>query len=393
MRQTRFPVLASALASLAIAVPALGQQRVALAKPDAESKESFTRVTAVRELPSGKVLVVDQQDKVVQLVDLASGTMTKVGREGQGPGEYGLPIGLYALPSGETLLYDIAGRRFLTISPDGKPGALLEMPRPPVPQGGGGGPIVAFGLTNPRGVDAQGRIYFEGSPFTPSGATADSVPILRWDRVKPVFDTVGYLSVPKGSATASGGGGRFTVQIGGGKVWSPAESWDVAGDGRVARLRPSPYRVIWFAGGKAVPGPVQPYSPIKVTQADKDLYVENQKKQPPMQIRIGGGGGGGGTGGGSTNFTPPPPEFEETMPPFVGRGSVLATPEGEVWVLRTRPASDNVPSYDVFDKTGALVKKVMLNPRSRVVGFGKGTVYVARVDDDDLQWLQRYPKP
>ena len=81
------------------------------------------------------------------------------------------------------------------------------------------------------------------------------------------------------------------------------------------------------------------------------------------------------------------------MPPFTGRGAVLASPDGEAWVLRTRSAGDKVPTYDVFDRTGALVKKVMLNQSSRVVGFGKGTVYVARTDDDDLQYLERYKKP
>lgn len=69
------------------------------------------------------------------------------------------------------------------------------------------------------------------------------------------------------------------------------------------------------------------------------------------------------------------------------------TPGGEVWVLRTRPAGDKIPTYDVFDKTGTLVKKVSLNPSSRVIGFGKGTVYVVRTDDDDLQYLQRYARP
>ncbi len=389
MRQTRFPVFAGVLAALAVASSAQGQAKSSLGKPDAESAETFTRVAGIRELASGKVLVVDPSDKVVQLVDLAGGTMTKVGREGQGPGEYGLPFVLLGIPGEQTLLYDIAGRRFLTIGQDGKPGPILEMPRPPVPQGGAGGPVVAFGLTIPRGVDAQGRIYFEGSPFTPTGASADSVPIMRWDRVKPVFDTVGYLTLPKGNAVSSGGGGRFTVRIGGGKVYAPAEAWDVAGDGRVARLLPSPYRVIWFDKGKPMPGPVQPYSPIKVTQAEKDQYTENLKKQKPIVMSIGGGGGGGT----SQQVTQPPPEFEETMPPFTGRGAVLATPDGEVWVLRTRSAGNKIPSYDVFDKTGTLVKQVSLNPNSRVVGFGKGTVYVARSDEDDLQYLQRYKRP
>ena len=105
--------------------------------------------------------------------------------------------------------------------------------------------------------------------------------------------------------------------------------------------------------------------------------------------RSGGTQTSANTGGGGPV---PPQEFADTKPPFDGSsaGSVLATPEGEAWVLRTRPAADKVPTYDVFDRTGALVRKVSLNPNSRVVGFGRGTVYVARTDEDDLQYLQKY---
>jgi len=384
-------VLIGTLMALAAVTSLESQQKAVLAKPDAESAESFTRISSIRELPSGKVLVADAQDKVVQLVDLASGTMMKVGREGQGPGEYGLPLTLLGLPNGETLLYDILARRFLTISPDGKPGSIVEMPRPTA--AAQGGPVTMFGLNDVRGVDGQGRVYFQGSPFTATGGSTDSVPIMRWDRVKPSFDTVGYVTQPPGSAVSSGSGNRVSVRIGGGKVWAPSETWDVAGDGRVARVVPSPYRVIWMAGpGKATPGAVQPYTPIKVTAADKDLYKENLKKARPMMITI-GGGGGARAGPPPGNVQQPEPEFEETMPPFAGRGSVVATPDGEVWILRTRSASDKTPTYDVFDRAGALVKRVTLNPESRVVGFGKGTVYVARTDQDDLQYLQRYRRP
>jgi hypothetical protein len=95
---------------------------------------------------------------------------------------------------------------------------------------------------------------------------------------------------------------------------------------------------------------------------------------------------------------PPTPEFAETKPPFVATGfgvanSVLGTPDGEVWVLRTRPAGDKVPSYDVFDGSGNLVRQVTLSPNTRVIGFGKGTVYAVRSDEDDLQYLQMYAKP
>jgi hypothetical protein len=390
VRKTRFQVLVGTLAALAAVSPAASQVKVSLAKPDAESAESFTQITSVRELPSGKVLLSDSRDKVVQLLDLTSGTMTKVGREGQGPGEYGLPRGLYALPTGETLLYDMAGQRLMTITPDGKPGSFVEMPRPP--SNGQGGPMI-MGIRDIRGVDSQGRLYFQGSPFGPNGASMDTIPIMRWDRVKPTMDTVGYFKGPQ--AQASGSAGRMEVRIGGGKIWTPQEAWDVAGDGRVARVMPSPYRVVWYAAGKPTAGAVQPYTPIKVTQAEKDLFLESRRRNPGMMISIGGGGNRTmSTAGPPPNQ--PPPEFEETMPPFAGGpggATVVASPDGEVWVARTRPASDKIPTYDVFDKTGALVKKVSLNPNSRVVGFGKGTVYVVRMDEDDLQYLQRYKKP
>ena len=372
------------------------QMKTALGKPEAEYREGFTRVAGIRELPNRKVLVVDPSDKVVQLVDLATGSAVKVGREGSGPGEYALPMSLLALPDGSTLIQDLLNRRFLTVSPEGKPGGFVELPRPPAaPQGAGPGPGMMIGGMDMRGTDAKGRLYFQGSPFTPGAPPPDSVPILRWDRVGPGFDTVGYLRLPPRSVQTSGGPGRMEVRVGGQKVFTPAEAWAVAGDGRVARVQPAPYRVIWLEGpGRVTPGPVQPYTPIRVTEADKQLVREARKKSPGLMISM-------GPGERSVSTAPPSgmpePEFEETMPPFAAGpgagGPVLVTPEGEVWVLRTRPASDKIPSYDVFDRTGALVKKITLSPNSRVVGFGNGMLYVVRTDEDDLQYLQQYKRP
>ncbi|MGQ0702942.1 MAG: hypothetical protein ACT4PM_07395 [Gemmatimonadales bacterium] len=383
----------AALLALAFFPPtALPQAKIALGKPDAEYPEGITRVTAVRELPTGKVLIADALDKVVQLVDLAAGTAVKVGREGSGPGEYELPISLAGLPDGSTLVQDMLNRRFLIVGADGKPGEFLGLPRPP---GSEGGPGMAIGGMEVRAADSQGRLYFQGVPFS-RGVAADSVPLLRWDRVRPTLDTVGFLKMPAGSVQVSGGRGRGEVRIGGQKAFTPAETWAVTGDGRIARVLPSPYRVVWYDGqGRPTAGPVQPYTPIKVTDADKEQVREARQRNPGIAITV-------GPEGRSVSRAPvsqmPDLQFEETMPPFPsGAGSggvgVLGTPDGEVWVLRHRPASDKVPSYDVFDRSGALVKKVTLPPNCRVVGFGKGTVYVVRTDEDDLQYLQRYRKP
>jgi hypothetical protein len=214
--------------------------------------------------------------------------------------------------------------------------------------------------------------------------------ILRWDRAEPTVDTVAFLRAPRNSASASGGPNRMQIRIGGGKVFTPQEGWGVAADGAIARVIPEPFQVLWYAPtGRVTPGPVLPYSPIKVTAADKAEVIEQQKKVRPIMVAIGPGG---------RRAAPPPsaqlpePEFEDTKPPFNGSDAVQVTPEGEVWVLRTRPASDKVPSYDVFDRGGKVVRRVALAPGSRVVGFGKGTVYVVRTDEEDLEYLQRFKR-
>lgn len=133
------------------------------------------------------------------------------------------------------------------------------------------------------------------------------------------------------------------------------------------------------------------YAPIKVTDADKKEYREQQSRVRPMVMAFGGPGG--------SRAAPPPsataamqeePKWPETKPPFTGREAVQVTPEGQVWVARTRKAGDPTPVYDVFDASGNLTGQVTLRPRSRVVGFGRGTVYVVRSEEDDLQYLERY---
>jgi hypothetical protein len=281
-------------------------------------------------------------------------------------------------------------RRFLSLGPDGKPGAFVDLPNAQ-PAGNGPGRIMLGGL-DMRNADTQGRIYFQGAPFSmATGTQLDSVPVLRWTRSNNRIDTVGYFKLPASSSSMTRTGGGVNIQMGSGKVFAPADGWAASGDGRVARVTPAPYRVIWYDGsGRMNQGPVQAYTPIRVGEPEKQVIREQRKKQRPMLITMGGPGGGGGAP--PPNVQAPEPEFEETMPPF-DRSGVLATPDGEVWVLRNRPASEKNPTYDVFDRAGARVKKIALEPNSRVVGFGKGTVYVAKSDEDDLQYLQRYRRP
>jgi len=381
-------VLTGAGLLAAAPLPSLtAQQPQPIGRPTAEYTEPFTRVGGLRELADGRIIVADPREKIVQLVDLRAGTGKKISREGAGPGEYALPGALLPMPNDQTLLVDLQNRRFLMIKPDGTPGETIS---PPSLNTGGPGPI--GGLVNARGSDRQGRLYFQDLGFRPGGESPDSIPILRWTPGATRVDTAAWMKGPQVTATSTpargGGGTAFRMTVGSGVVWSPAEAWGVSQDGQVARVMPEPYRVLWYgADRRATAGPAVPYTPMRVTEADKAEYRETLRANPPTMIMMGGGGGGA-----PAAPQMPDPTFAETKPPFTGGNSVLVTPEGEVWVLRTRPAADKIPVYDVFDASGRLSRKIALAPGSRVVGFGRSSVYVVRTDDDDMEYIQKFTR-
>ena len=72
-------------------------------------------------------------------------------------------------------------------------------------------------------------------------------------------------------------------------VFTPGEIWGVAPDGAVARVLPEPYRVMWYGKDSVTVGEVQPYSPIPVTEADRQAHYENEKGMRPVVVSISGG--------------------------------------------------------------------------------------------------------
>ena len=388
-----------AAASLLATLPIAAQAPLkTLAKPDAEYAEPFTQINGVRELRDGRVIVSDVREKTVQLVDLKAGSATKIGREGSGPGEFAMPLALLAVPGDTSLLYDPLNRRYLVIGPDGKAGKFAQYEA----EGGGAGPIR---ISRVRFTDSRGRLYAAGSGFSfgASGApaSADSAPILRLDRATMKTDTVAYIKIPPVSVTTSGNGSgqNVAVRAGGGNPFAATDDWAVTPDGRVAVIRTKDYHVDWYApNGQKTAGPAIAYEKLRVTDDDKKAYRERRANGGGVAITFGQRIGPGGTSQGATVAPPPnvqlpePTDWPDVKPAFTGNAA-FAAPNGQVWVLRTRAAKDKIPTFDVIDQTGRVVSRVALPADTRLIGFGNGTVYVARSDEDDLQYLQRYRMP
>ena len=74
---------------------------------------------------------------------------------------------------------------------------------------------------------------------------------------------------------------------------------------------------------------------------------------------------------------------------FVGRAAQVGL-DGNLWVTRVGAFGAKTSVVDVFDASGKLVRRVMFPATHRLAGFGKGTVYLVRTDNDGLQWVERY---
>ena len=316
-------------------------------QPTRQFAEPFSRIRGVRELSDGSVLIADQTEIAVYRIRFETGERVQIGREGAGPHEYDSPTGLYALPGDSSLLKDTRNGRLAVLSPDGVSGESY--------------PIRGNGFSR---IFAQSDTV--GNLFWPE----DRSLILRLDRGTGRIDTVTTLEPQD---TFMDNGRTRTV------AFSVSDWWAVTWDGRVAVARHTPYRVDWYGlDGSETRGPAVVYEPFPVRRRERRQWDE----RPRSSMALGGSSSGG-------RAAPPKDRFPDHLPPFEWR-QVHTTPEGEAWVLRQQPAGTTRSLFDVFDATGTRVRQVRLPEGRDVVGFGRGTLYVTREDDDGLLWLELY---
>ncbi|MEQ1693101.1 MAG: hypothetical protein ABMA00_17560 [Gemmatimonas sp.] len=405
--RTAYRLVRVSLSMLLVSLPAMLPAQVTtrtLSKPESEFAEPFSAIVGIRELRDGRVLVADNRDKVVQLVDLKAGKASKVGREGSGPGEYGLPMRLVGVPGDSSIIFDPLNSRYLTILPNGKPGSTFRLedgapaPKAASDDGPGGGGRGIVSIMAPRAVDAQGHLYFEGSPisFGPNGPVAsDSAPVMRYNRKTWRYDTLTFVQLPKNAASVetSGSGGQRNVQVRlGGRAPFPArDAWTVLPNGNLVVVRIKDYHVDIVSPTRQVTkGAAVAFSPVKVGEAEKKEYRDAQKSSPGVGITRSVENGKVTTGAAPMAPAEEPKEWPAVKPAFTENG-VFASPSGEIWVARSRSAKDEIPRYDVFSSTGKLTGVVALPRKTRLIGFGNGgAIYTVRTDEDDLQYLQRF---
>ncbi len=371
--------------------PLGAQEPVTLGEAEAAYEESFSVVSTVREMPDGRVLVADALGQVLVRLDLDAGTADTLGRVGEGPEEYRQPDAVWPLPGGRTLLVDLGNGRLTELSPelefgDTRPYAIGEL-----------GPGRELVLAIPQAVDDRGRLYFRSFGRMGGGELAsDSAYILRLDLESEVVDSVGRIKLPGTTTRTTGSGNNQNTSVSPIPL-SAADAWGVAADGRVVIVRAGDYRVDWVGSdGDVVSGPANPYETVRIRRGKQEEWAHTRSET--------GGGLGislevvnnamtmtASRGGTSDDDDLDQYDWPDYAPAFYGR-PVPVDGGGRAWVRRHLEAGE-APRYDVFDGAGERVMVVQLPPERRVVGFGDGKVYVVRMDEYGLQYLERYALP
>lgn len=345
------------VATLALVVqPAPAQRRTIdlTGRPAAQLTTPVSAVSHGVELRSGSFVFVDRREVLVKSAQLSRDTLVSLGRVGSGPAEYRRPLQAVADGQGGALIPEASEYRLVRVLPTGEV-AGMDLP---LQEAG----IRALWI---RGVDPQGRVIHWGPV---ARGVRGAIPIHRWDPATGQSTLLGiWPTTPAivGAPTRTPQG--IARELSHATIWPLRATWVALPDGAVAIVHPRPYHLeIIKPDGRKVQGPTVQYEPVRVSSAMRDAAREERGRVPDEQ-------------------------FPSELPPFEGLEDVIGSPRGEVWVGRMQYPADAVMVYDIFSADGIRVGEARLRKHSKVVGFGVGSVYVAREDvDTGLWYLERY---
>ena len=326
----------------------------------ADSVPRYSRVTSVRELSGGRVLVSDAGLSRVDVLNAELRFLRAAARQGEGPLEYG-SSDLLLVAGDSTLVVDDIGSSLLVLDPEARPVAKRGYRRP---QRGERALV-----SEVRGSDRAGRLYFTGfrtgaNPTSPR----DSAPLLRWTKTTDAIDTVTWIRVPVPGLRPSETNPDSLMNARP-DPFEWRDVWSVAPDGRVVVVRGDDYHVEWIEGdGRRTIGPALEIPRARVSAEDiqriRDTKFTIATPEGPRTISA-------ATGARVSNVKSH--VAEGTMP--------RVDPEGRVWVERSRETGENRVTYDLFDRSGSAVLTVQVAHGARVAGFGAQAVYATRPVD------------
>lgn len=377
----RMPVFTQTLRGLALALgaantAALGAQATLdLRTLVWETPDDFGAISSLVELPDGSIILADRAENVVVHLGSNGNRLGVLSRVGSGPGEYTAVGWLLSLGRDSTLFTDSYSSRWLLFA----------------------GSDFVTGYAETReinraldaelvGVDQRGFVYGviprRGDGARVPRTQADTLILVRVPRNGGRADTLARL---RGRATRSvmlpptdGRPGSIVVGTG-------LEAEDravVMRDGSIAVVSPQPYRVLRHsARGVEAIGPELDRASGTLTRAQ---FCET------VRARIGLTRAQCDRVAEMSDFDRLPAFFAPTR--LDPAPAVQLGPGDRIFVRRAALPTET-QRYDVLSLEGKLLSILHLKPGEAIVGFGRGSVYVAVQTRDGTRALRKYELP
>jgi hypothetical protein len=347
----------------------------ALGAPAAKITEPFSRIIGAQELSDGRLLLADFKDGILYIADFKTGSRGQIGRSGAGPNEYARIAGVARRLADTLYVFDGGNHRYLRVDGMGRLAGTVAFPSR------------VREWSSARGVDSRGNFYWTGGVVVRDDQgykRAQNSKVMRWEVGSDTTAEVGEFA---DHAPALHENKYFP--------YAQRDAWVVTPNGRIGVLVARDYHLRWIENGKVVSeGAPIPFQPIPVTARERDGFRAEREAMGPA------GGGGSMTGSANSAATArktmleyyPDPMFPQALPPFVENGATLS-PRGDIWVERSRVTGDRIPRFDVLGADGKVKATVQFPPSAQLIALDRNGIYLIRIDDDGLQFLERHNWP
>jgi len=329
---------------------------------DGPETHQLFRVQDVHVLPDRRVVVADGGSGEIRFYDLEGRHLESWGGQGEGPGEFRMPVSLLPWPAGDSLgVWDGRLRRLTVYGPGGEVGRTLSFPEVAgvpspsltdlLPDGG----LVLTGIEF-RFQDSPELVRppIHGMVVEPDGTLRDTLGALPGSEavIRTSEQAVNILRVPFARTSV-------TQVVGDEVIFTPNDAWELRYHGPAGALR----RIVRLAR-----------PPRAVTEGDLEALREHRVAQAPEAQRA-------GVRAANSNVLHP-----ETMPAFQ---RVLPDALGYTWVQEYRPAFEEGPErWSVFDAEGRFMGRVETPAGLTVLQVGEEFLAGRARDELDVEHVQ-----
>jgi len=146
--------------------------------------------------------------------------------------------------------------------------------------------------------------------------------------------------------------------------FSPQDGWALLSGGRVALVRANPYAIELLDRNGKVTATMKLQNPnIRVSSAELAAIS-------PITLQD---------------------SVPKVKPPFVP-GQIVVADGDDIWIQTTSPRDADFVSYDIVTVSTSLVRRLLLQPNTRVLRVTNQHIYTARVDEDGFHRLSMYER-